>query len=92
MGVIEDAQARAAARPEPRRIDYERMNRILPGQRAALTRAIKSGDKEKVAAACQKAVKEWNECGGWPDQWATWQIALDDALGLYSTVQLEDLA
>lgn len=72
-------------------IDYKRMNRVLPGQKAALTRAIKSGDPDKVRAACREAVRVWNEIGAWPDNWARWQIALDDALGLYSTLRLEDL-
>jgi hypothetical protein len=39
MGIIEDAHARQAARPEPRRIDYERMNAVFPRQKAELTRA-----------------------------------------------------
>lgn len=41
MGVLEAAYARRDARPAPRRIDYERMNRIFPRQKAALTRAKK---------------------------------------------------
>ena len=72
-------------------IDYKRMNQVLPGQKAALTRAVKSGDPDKVLAACKEAVRLWNEIGAWPDCWARWQIALDDALGLYSTRSLEDL-
>ena len=40
MGLIEDALARQAARPEPRRIDYDRMNKVHPKQKAALTRAM----------------------------------------------------
>ena len=42
MGLIDDALARQAARPEPRRIDYERMNKVHPKQKAALTRAMKA--------------------------------------------------
>jgi len=41
MGLIEDALDRQAAAPPPRHIDYERMNRIFPSQKAALTRAVK---------------------------------------------------
>lgn len=40
MRVIDDARDRVAARPAPRRIDYERMNREHPAQKAALTRAV----------------------------------------------------
>lgn len=40
MSIIDDARERVAARPEPRRIDYERMNREFPRQKAALTRAM----------------------------------------------------
>lgn len=50
-------------------------------QKAALTRAIKSGDYDKVVAATRKAIKEWEtlpEFGYWPDDWAKWQRALDD--------------
>lgn len=42
MGLIEDALARQEARPAPRRIDYDRMNRVMPKQKAALTRAVKA--------------------------------------------------
>ena len=39
MSLIDDARKRAAAY-EPRRIDYDRMNREMPAQKAALTRAM----------------------------------------------------
>lgn len=45
MGIIADALARQAARPEPRRIDYDRMNRVMPSQKAALTRAVNAWRK-----------------------------------------------
>lgn len=60
-------------------IDYDRMQRTMPKHKAALTRAVKAGDLEKVKTACAKAVKEWDEIGAWPDDWARWQRALDDA-------------
>lgn len=91
MGIIEDALARQAARPAPRQIDYARMNRILPKQKAALTRAIKSGDPERIAKVCKAAVIEWNEIGAWPDNWHRWQIALDDALPWNQSIDLRDL-
>lgn len=90
MGLIEEAQARAAAR-EPRRIDYERMQRVFPKQKAALTRAKNTKDPEKVARACQLAIKEWDEIGAWPDDWSMWQRALDDVLPWNQQVSLSDL-
>lgn len=60
-------------------IDYARMQREFPKQKAALTRAKKSGDPQKVLEACTKAVKVWEEIGCWPDAWHTWNIALGDA-------------
>jgi len=72
-------------------IDYARMQKRYPQQKAALTRAVKSGRPEKVRDACRAAVKEWNEIGAWPDQWSNWQRALDDAMGWRAGIQLEDL-
>jgi hypothetical protein len=72
-------------------IDYARMKKLYPQQKAALTRAGK--DPDKVLAACQKAVREWNEIGAWPDEWSRWQRALDDARGWQRPhVSLEDLS
>ncbi len=61
-----------------RTIDYARMKRVHPKQKAALTRAMKSKDPAKVRAACRAAVREWDEIGAWPDDWARWQAALND--------------
>lgn len=72
-------------------IDYARMNRVLPKQKAALTRALKTGDPDKVVATCRAAVVEWNEIGAWPDNWARWQRALDDVLPWGRAPLLEDL-
>lgn len=85
-----DLIARADARPV-KRIDYDRMNRVLPKQKAALTRAVKTGDPEKVAAVCKAAVAEWNEIGAWPDDWSRWQRALDDVLPWHRHVEIGDL-
>jgi hypothetical protein len=90
MGLIDDALARSNAR-EPRRIDYARMNRVFPKQKAALTRAVKTRDPEKVAAVCKAAIAEWNEIGAWPDDWARWQRALDDVLPWHQRVDIADL-
>jgi Arc/MetJ-type ribon-helix-helix transcriptional regulator len=60
-------------------IDYARMQRVGPKQKAALTRAVKSGDYRKLADVCRLAVTEWDAIGAWPDHWSNWQRALDDA-------------
>lgn len=91
MGLIEDATARAAARPTPRAIDYARMNRTMRKHKAALTRAQKTRDPETVARACKAAVAEWEACGAWPDDWSAWQRALDDVLPWHKSVDLRDL-
>lgn len=88
MSILNQARAN---RPEPRRIDYARMQREFPKQKAALTRARKSGDPERVALECQRAIKAWNEIGAWPDDWAHWQRTLDDMLPWHAAVQLDDL-
>lgn len=72
-------------------IDYDRMRKIFPQQKAALTRAVKSGDVEIVAQACVKAMAEWDEIGAWPDDWARWQRALDDMLPWHAQVDIRDL-
>jgi hypothetical protein len=73
--------------------DYAALNVMVKRQRAALTRAINSGDKDRIVLACRDAVREWNTTPGaiWPDDWSRWQRALDDCLGWRSSVQLEDL-
>lgn len=85
----ERENAREAARVPT---DYEALNRMIKRQRAALTRAVNSGDTERVVVACRDAVREWNAPGAmWPDDWAHWQRALDDALGFGREVELADL-
>ena len=74
-----------------RRIDYDRMNKVHPKQKAALTRAVKTGDAEKVAAAVKKAVEEWDEIGAWPDDWSRWQRALNDMLPWHQSVDIQYL-
>ncbi len=50
----------------------------LSQQRAALTRALKSKDKNKVLTETKKAIADWNKIGAWPDDWSRWQRALND--------------
>lgn len=59
-------------------------------QKAALTRAVKTGDPDKVIAACRKAKAEW-DAEYWPDDWSRWQRALDDCLGWNRSILLDDL-
>lgn len=85
------SDARMAAYTPP---DYKGVNREFKRQKAALTRAVNSGDPEKVVLACTKAVREWREApfnGAWPDDWSRWQRALDDALPFRQRIELEDL-
>jgi hypothetical protein len=73
-------------------IDYERMKRIYPRQKAALTRALNQPQDRRVDAvivACKAAVKEWEAIGAWPDNWSRWQRALSD-VGICN--RLEDYA
>ena len=76
-------------------IDYARMQREHPKQKGMLTRAVRhwrnTGDRSKVVKACREAVRVWDEIGAWPDDWATWQIALNDTEPWHSTTRLEEL-
>ena len=92
--LIVRAHARADRRAQATvRVDYEALNRMVRRQRAALTRAVNSGEPERVVLACRDAVAEWNRPGSmWPDDWSRWQRALDDVLPLHQQVSLEDLS
>ena len=92
MTLIEAAIARGERRAAlTRPIDYDRMNREMPKLKAALTRAVKTGDPEKVATECVKAMRIWDEVGAWPDDWSRWQRALDDVLPWHRHIDLGDL-
>lgn len=43
-----------------------------------LTRAQNTGDHDKIIAECERALAIFDD-KGWPDDWARWQRALDDA-------------
>jgi len=46
-----------------------------------------------VVAAVEKAVREWNEWGTWPDGWHRWNIAYQDAMSLiYGRMVWEDIS
>jgi hypothetical protein len=53
-------------------------NATYKRQKGALTRAVNSGDPLKVLAAVERTLDEWDG-KAWPDGWATWSVALDDA-------------
>jgi hypothetical protein len=49
--------------------------------KAALTRAINKGDARKIIDLVDATFAAWNEADmAWPDDWARWQRAKDDAL------------
>jgi hypothetical protein len=93
----QQAIAKARAREDARAaahvpIDYARANALHRKRKAALTRAVNSGDPERIVLECKAAVAEWDQPGlSWPDDWSRWQCALDDALGWRNSVRLEDL-
>jgi hypothetical protein len=52
-------------------------------QKSRLTRAKNSGDPLAVLAAVEKTLDEWSG-KAWPDDWARWARALDDAFFAFS--------
>lgn len=90
--ILADAKTREYMREQYRApIDYARMRREFPKQKAALTRAVKARDIDKLIATCRKTMSEWDEIGAWPDDWSAWQRALDDVIGWPNAPRLEDL-
>lgn len=92
MRVEGASEAPGSEKPEMSNIDYARMSRVYPKQKGALTRAIKTGDPAKIEAVCAAAVAEWDEIGGWPDEWSRWQRAFDDSRPWFAeSIDLRDL-
>lgn len=91
--LIADALARSEARAAASRpIDYAAANKSFKRQKAALTRAVNTGDRDTIVKAVAKTVNEWETEGfPWPDDWSRWQGALDDALPWNQQVDLRDL-
>lgn len=52
------------------------MSRKFSQQKAALTRALRSGDVAKVVGECRRVKREWGDA--WPDDWSRWERALYD--------------
>lgn len=94
QAILTRAREREAARPVAR-IDYERMNREWPKQKAALTRAKNTADPDarraNVLKVCASAVKTWDDIGAWPDDWSLFQRTLDDTFPVFHAPRLEDL-
>lgn len=94
--MVNTEQAIAEAQERARRT-AERPVRYLDNgtfrkQRTALTRAVNSGNPEKIRETVIKTVRQWNEGGyAWPDAWANWQVALNDTLPWNESVSLDDL-
>ncbi|MHB8492763.1 MAG: hypothetical protein ACYDA6_11210 [Solirubrobacteraceae bacterium] len=83
------ADARAAAAT---RVDDALLNRMVRRQQAALTRAQRSGDPERVILTVRDTVREWEAPGAlWPDDWSRWQRALDDVLPWHQHIDIRDL-
>jgi hypothetical protein len=72
-------------------IDYARMQKEFPKQKAALTRAKNSGDVEKVKKVVRDAVSVWDEIGAWPDDWALFERTLNDMLPWHESVDIRFL-
>ena len=58
--------------------------RTWRAQKAALTRAVKSGDPSRVLAECERVTgTDWTPDSPhtpyWPDDWRRWLRALEDA-------------
>lgn len=68
---------RDAARRGPGR-DYDALNKMVRKHKGALTRAKKKGARAVVVAVAD-AFAAFDEGGLWPDNWATWSVAFDDA-------------
>jgi hypothetical protein len=48
--------------------------------KSRLTRAVNSGDPQKVIDTVADQFRDWNDGDyAWPDDWARWQRAHDDA-------------
>lgn len=84
-----DARSRAYVPPDP-----GAANRAFRRQKAALTRALRSGDPDCILLTVAQTVAEWGRApfnGAWPDDWSRWQRALDDSLPFGTAPRLEDL-
>lgn len=92
--ILETARRRQAARDAAYvPIDYAAAAREFRRQKASLTRAVNSGDRDRVIIACRDAVREWNQpARAWPDDWPRWQRALDDCFPVFQAPDLADLA
>lgn len=55
--------------------------RKYSAQKAALTRAIRTGDPYRIKAECNRFFNEYEEAGvPLPDDWHRWNVAGNDAV------------
>lgn len=58
-------------------MNYDALNKVKRAQKAALTRAQHSSDPTRIIMAVRAARLAFEQ-HGFPDQWPTWKIAVDD--------------
>ena len=58
--------------------NYTLNKRDMTNLKSRLTRAKNSNDPSRIIEECKKAFNIFDE-RGYPDNWHTWNIALDDA-------------
>lgn len=47
--------------------------------------------RDRIIMVCAETVREWDEIGAWPDDWALFQRALDDVFPTFHAPDLRDL-
>ena len=55
-----------------------------------LTLAKRSGDRTRIEQEVRHAVATFNE-KGWPDDWARWKVALEDAVEIADLGRVDEL-
>ncbi len=66
---------------------YTLTQKEFVASKSALTRAKNSGDPDKVLKTVTEAVRLFDS-KGWPDNWPSWRIALEDAA---STLRMSNI-
>lgn len=59
--------------------NHDELNRMYRRRKAALTRALSTGDPHRVIVACDDALAEFARVGS-PDTWSRWQREREDAV------------
>lgn len=63
------------------------MSRTWTAQKAGLTRALNSRDRNRIITELLRTRDEWDALRSWPDAWHRWNIASRDWAGC----ELDDL-